>query len=471
MSDVLDAILGDGARKRKPTAKARSSDPLEDLELIKPKPAKKRIPENRDAESIDVGPIFEALYTLEVAVRTDPNELGLKNVQLYPIEGELAKQYLAFLETIGYKADVQAIGIDKTGFSPQVAEVLGPNYMGNWIVIASAEQFGIHAIRQSPTISWRSLDETISNHIAEIAKITSQYILTGEIKTRNAEISLSALMASGSQPAFFEVSAEFDTPSSLLNNCRELMTVYKKIEQDPDMLLDGFLLSELKRKVIARSDFELQMIADHGAEILLRAKEDFVKAIDGGIDIYAIRKNGHSVFVYFDPSGRTSKDSCGKDCSIINGSNREKVLDMLVSRGFAFYSAKIADWMHAQSEKAFRIQKAGDIIENGLTSRERDFSSITHEERAQLLVPLREDPVLYELIARVKYDAEVFEYMLGDPFKARIDASHPEERVGLIRHVMDSIKTVNDYNLSVNSWLKKKHSEACNAAGARFVEY
>lgn len=162
-------------------------------------------------------------------------------------EPHLIERYNKALKAFGLPpTDLQAFEIDRTGFSPQVAEELGdlsyldPNGINRRFIILTPAQIDLPVVHTAFSNTSQLMFEFMSRNQRTINALTIKDVIYGEIDDSVSTVEDIEDLLSISQVEFRVLSAE-----DVLGKAAELGTLVDRLKQEPDAWRDDDMLNRM----------------------------------------------------------------------------------------------------------------------------------------------------------------------------------------------------------------------------------
>ncbi|AJF61017.1 TPA: hypothetical protein HA239_00640 [Candidatus Woesearchaeota archaeon] len=475
----------------------RSSNPdfLESIfEEIRSEPQPREEPVELPSDSSMSSLIKDTFLQIHSKTRkhVNPGELVLKQPLLYSIEGEEAKRYADVVHAItGRRQRRKSFFIDALGHDPDIEG------LNNYYIIVSLKQFDSDILGGNYSFKKNLLKKLNKSAAPFIEQITFGEALFGQVKTEISELSLQDILLNIKDytESIFRLELSLDTAAATVDAVKKIQDSYNDVKKDPDLILKpGYLESmiELSRKP---KEIHGQLDRIQLPDVFpVESVEDFIKLRRNGQELYAFR-NRKFLFVYFDDSGKLEASYENRSIKLVNGYDTDRVINTLYDFGLVTFSFKRGKekleelkMKNRQDIDTFELIKQikehnsaiPQEVENFYTvldtlSHESQadkglyFKSLPLETKLDLIVPMRADSVLYEIINRSTQTELARAYHKGQPFIEQWQQSSHEQRVGMIKGLAAGISYHDQYNYEVNEWLSKNSAKECREAGIKFV--
>lgn len=265
------------------------------------------------------------------------------------LKGDLEK-YKEALKAIGYdKVDLsplKEIEVDKMGYSPTVAEILGRDYLKDYFIIISPEQKELDLLNPAYSFSNDLLEKTYRSLGDLIEFFSKKEVLFAKMDVQP-------------RPKFkgFRVGVEMNTPT---NSVRRLMKLKKSVESvDEEKLLnDDYLKNIVEEANDLRKTYEnIADMCSWNNELVHESTELFKMETEGYTAYFLPASDKKLVCVYF-----------GKrpdfDCTAVDGSKKEKVLSLLVDLELVSIDRELAEKIMDEAEGHALVKKGMDMKES-----------------------------------------------------------------------------------------------------------
>jgi hypothetical protein len=168
--------------------------------------------------------------------------------RLLPVsEGHLIERYNKALIAFGLKpTKLSSFEIDRTGFSPQVAEELGdyqyldPNEVNRRFIILTPDQIDLPVVHTAFSNTGQLVYEFFAKNSRVIDALTIKDVIFGEIEDSVTKVEDIEDLLSINQVEFRVLSAE-----DVLGKATELATLTDRLKQEPDAWRDSEMLARM----------------------------------------------------------------------------------------------------------------------------------------------------------------------------------------------------------------------------------
>lgn len=271
------------------------------------------------------------------------------------IEADKAK-YISAITDLGYDAkDIEKLGeisIDKLGYSPEVAEILGEGYMKNRFIILDSRQGSLGAIKPS---------YSFTEEVADVAygKIGKHI----DILSRGEPIVADLNVAYDRQKGGFRINLAFDTPS---RNIKRLNDVRGKVRCiNSQVMLDkgrlGGIVNEVRELREIYGDLKQFDNITNNVELSVSS----FKLDCANYEEYFFSKGPLAV------SFGKSSESLG--LTVIDGNDKKAVKKALYEAGFLTMDKASIEGKIDKMERSSLIKKYGDTAEKIWSSKKKDL--------------------------------------------------------------------------------------------------
>ncbi|QPC85332.1 hypothetical protein GA830_00195 [Mesorhizobium sp. NBSH29] len=181
-------------------------------------------------------------------------------------EPHLIARYNKALVAFGLKpTELESFEIDRTGFSPQVAEELGdllyldPNEINRRFIILTPSQAGLPVVHTAFSNTSQLLYEFMTKNSRAIDALTIKDVIYGEIEDSVSKVEDIEDLLSINQVEFKVLSAE-----DVLGKASELATLIDRLKQEPDAWRDNGMLERMVELAKVTGDIrENALVPDH----------------------------------------------------------------------------------------------------------------------------------------------------------------------------------------------------------------
>jgi hypothetical protein len=168
--------------------------------------------------------------------------------RLLPVdEPHLIERYIKALKAFGLKpTKLKSFEIDRTGFSPQIAEELGdplyldPNEINRRFIILTPQQIELPVVHTSFSNTSQLVYEFMSRNARAIDALTIKDVIYGEIEDSISKVEDIEDLLSINQVEFRVLSAE-----DVVGKAAELGALVDRLKQEPEAWRDDGLLSRM----------------------------------------------------------------------------------------------------------------------------------------------------------------------------------------------------------------------------------
>ena len=168
--------------------------------------------------------------------------------RLLPVsEPHLIERYNKALTAFGLKpTKLTSFDIDRTGFSPQIADELGdyqyldPNEVNRRFIILTPDQIDLPVVHTAFSNTGQLVYEFFSKNSRAIDALTIKDVIYGEIEDSVAKVNDIEDLLSINQVEFRVLSAE-----DVLGKATELATLTDRLKREPDAWRDDDLLTRM----------------------------------------------------------------------------------------------------------------------------------------------------------------------------------------------------------------------------------
>jgi len=250
--------------------------------------------------------------------------------RLLPVEEpHLIERYNKALTAFGLKpTGLDSFEIDRTGFSPQVAEELGdpdyldPNGINRRFIILTPAQAELPVVHTAFSNTSQLMFEFLSNNRRVIDALTIKDVIFGEIEDSVAKVEDIEDLLSINQVEFRVLSAE-----DVLGKANELGTLVDRLKQEPDAWRDDAMLERMVELARVTGDIrENRLVPDR---VIFR-HDAFWTTHFGGIYVF-IDKD--TTTVVSDPAAPGFRRSRPWQVSYLGIRDAERVFRFLASTG------------------------------------------------------------------------------------------------------------------------------------------
>lgn len=273
--------------------------------------------------------------------------------RLLPVdEPHLIERYNKALKAFGLKpTKLKSFEIDRTGFSPEVAEelddlqYLDPNEINRRFIILTPAQADLPVVHTAFSNTSQLMFEFFSNNRRVIDALTIKDVIFGEIEDSVAKVEDIEDLLSINQVEFKVLSAE-----DVLGKAGELGTLVDRLKQEPDAWRDTAMLERMVELAKVTGDIrENRLVPDR---VIFR-HEAFWTSHFGGIYVF-IDKD--TTTVISDPAAPGFRRSRPWQVSYLGIRDAERVFRFLASTGRL--DLPRASWMETSNYLEHRAEMA-----------------------------------------------------------------------------------------------------------------
>ena len=289
----------------------------------------------------------------------------------------LVRRYKSALERLtGKTTDMEDFHVDISGFSPEIATVLGRDYLNHngcnrQFILVTMDQLG------APLLEARfSVSKTILSRFFEENKGRLEYILGHDALCGEIENSVFQIEKPEDLLAVDEVFMVYETATGLFAKSKELLGKVEEFESDPEKAFDGSFLSsmlDLSRQTgdVTRHPFELT-----GDEI--HAPNYWTDHFGG---VYLFRKvNGKDIPETFIPVQDDAIDADAFEYRLLPFSNRAGIGRFLKKNKLV---EEIVDISEAKARRILTMKR--DFLIIGAAADQGIFEGIIHDNQIRSL--------------------------------------------------------------------------------------
>ncbi len=284
-------------------------------------------------------------------------------------EPHLVARYNRALEAFRLKpTKLQSFDIDRTGFSPQVADELGdpdyldPNRVNRRFIILSPAQMELPVVHTAFSNTGELVREFYAANQRTIDALTIKDVVYGEIEDSVALVDDIEDLLSISQVQFRVLSAE-----DVVGKAAELATLVDRLRQEPDAWRDDAMLSRMVELAKVTGDIRTNpLVPEH---VIFR-HDAFWSSHFGGVYVF-VDKGQFTVVA--DPSAPGFRRSRPWQVSYIAASDHARVFAFLAETGRI--DLPRASWM----ERSNFLEHRADMLVRSLVHRvepERDLADL-----------------------------------------------------------------------------------------------
>ena len=448
------------------------------------------------------------------------------------IKGRQVEIYSDALKSLGAKATLdpdKAYYIDKTGFCPEICFdltskqlSLSADYLSNNFVLISPDQAATSIVNARYSFMNKLIDTVNSQFSDTIVSFTRNEAVIGKVTNTVIDKGVEAFLKEGlyKEKDCVDVTAVMSTPTGAIIKLRELLKGVDDIRALPETVTVNSKMqklynisSEMKTRHKKLSDLVVPASDSHYFPVTgFRYGTTEAK---NNIELYYF-KDHKPVFIIFGGEDGTIDNFVGPDYLILDGNNKDKLLNNLLDLGFIDY---LVD--HVESLRDGYAPKGGLLLSGFKAILGKDASSLPKEwnelndvatvlrlsDVAAVTKDIRKD---YEVLGKTKdLDNMKGQYIrsLSPELKYAIlfpksetedillcdllTRSGPSKALNLYRSIEkfvpyfnkqdDAAKIVtlqaidkdmhfeNQNNLLVNSWLMVNYAKLCSDAGITFT--
>lgn len=291
--------------------------------------------------------------------------------RLLPVgEPHLIERYNKALKAFGLKpTKLKKLEIDRTGFSPQVAEeledpnYLDPNGVNRRFIILTPDQIDLPVVHTAFSNTGQLIYEFMSRNSRAIDALTIKDVIYGEIEDSVAKVETIEDLLSINQVEFRVLSAE-----DLVGKAAELGKLVDRLKLEPEAWRDDRLLTRMVELAKVCGDIrENALVPD---QVIFRHNA-FWTSHFGGLYVF-IDKNATTVIG--DPTAPGFKRSRPWQVSYLSITDADRVFRFLASSGRI--ELPRASWIERSGYLEHRAEMAiRDIIRH--VEPKRDMTSVT----------------------------------------------------------------------------------------------
>ncbi|MEO3997873.1 DUF6638 family protein [Mesorhizobium sp. CAU 1732] len=244
-------------------------------------------------------------------------------------EPHLIERYNKALAAFGLKPTARAsFEIDRSGYSPQVAEDLGdvnyldPNQINRRFIILTPQQIDLPVVHTAFSNTSQLLFEFMTSNQRVINALTIKDVIYGEIEDSVAKVEDIEDLLSINQVEFKVLSAE-----DVTGKATQLATLVDRLKQEPDAWRDTAMLEEMVDLAKVTGDIrENALVPDH---VIFRHNAYWTSHFGG---LYVFVDPGMTT-VISDPSAPGFRRSRPWQVSYLSLHDADKVFEFLLSTG------------------------------------------------------------------------------------------------------------------------------------------
>lgn len=284
-------------------------------------------------------------------------------------EPHLVKRYNKALKAFGLKPiKLKSFEIDRTGFSPQVADELGdphyldPNEINRRFIVLSPGQVNLPVVHTAFSNTSQLMYEFLSRNARAINAATIKDVIYGEIDDSVSQIDNIEDLLSIEQVEFKVLSAE-----DVLGKATELRTLSDRLKSEPDAWRDDELLNRMVDLAKVTGDIrENALVPD---QTVFRHNA-FWTSHFGGLYIFI---DADMTTVISDPDAPGFRRSRPWQVSYLSIKDAERVFEFLSSTGRL--ELPRASWVEASGYLEHRAEMAIRALIH-MTEPKRDFEEV-----------------------------------------------------------------------------------------------
>lgn len=450
--------------------------------------------------------------------RKETNELILENRKTYNLSEAEVEKYFEAVKKISEKDLINLdrdINVDLGGFSLEIAQDLGMDYLRKNYILVSTKQRECGTIRKYTSFASSLIRKLFDTHYKTMEQILLGEALIGRIYTpatkdmtiKIKDIEHSSLLSimTNNPESIFNIEMTFDTPNNAISRLKSVREDERKLLNDVDKLKDRIFLKHLLDNIenITIKHGSLERIPDK--EIILKDKVDYYKLNFSSLDVYCMRsKNGTPVFVYFDSDDIMKESYRREDSIVLNGKdiNSVNILIDLEMVGYSPYLGleravniivrnrrenlrKFIEKDPGSSEEAkklfseelMREEKVPEKVKELLSTieslvkngRDKNFFYSLGRSKIYMAYPLIQNEILYEVLSRMENDEIKSSYINTSKFIEIVSKMGNGQLIEFMKKILDSLEFKEEYNPTVNFWLNENRNEVCKKLGIRFI--
>lgn len=415
--------------------------------------------------------------------RTKKEELLVEDEpELFKVAGRLAENYLKILKELGQDIDLKEFTIDKTGFSPEIADKLGQHYLDNNLIILVPEQELLPVVRRDCSFLEELVDRTFSQAESIVNTVTLKEGLYGRFETNLPSFLLG-------QAGVLTANAAFDTLNNSVKRIQKLKKDVARMGEKPDLLLDDeYVKKAIEESMVLGQTYPLENV-ELPDVFPIKASIRSFKLSAKETDIYCLWQK-EPLFIYFNKNGERIDIANGR---FLDGADTKKLIDTLYDLGYLDFSPEtvkkrmlelavdklgdlgssenLVNYLHSAEEgelpeRFYQYKALLDDIEKKAGA----FYRIPTELKARLVSPRGNNQLVMEVIARSCNDLLMMYQHNEDGFKelfTKADKASQEARLDMI---MTETKFEDQHNPRINHWLRKNYADLCQEKGVVFVK-
>ncbi|WP_421926365.1 DUF6638 family protein [Neoaquamicrobium sediminum] len=244
-------------------------------------------------------------------------------------EPHLIERYNKALKAFGLKpTERERIEIDRTGFSPQVAEDLGdinyldPNQINRRFIILTPQQADLPVVHTAFSNTSQLLYEFLTANARVINALTIKDVIYGEIEDSVAKVEDIEDLLSINQVEFRVLSAE-----DVTGKATELATLVDRLKQEPEAWRDTAMLEHMVDLAKVTGDIRQNALVPD--QVIFRHNAYWTSHFGG---LYVFVDPGMTT-VISDPAAPGFRRSRPWQVSYLSLHDAERIFDFLVSTG------------------------------------------------------------------------------------------------------------------------------------------
>ncbi len=244
-------------------------------------------------------------------------------------EPHLIERYNKALKAFGLKpTQRERIEIDRTGFSPQVAEDLGdinyldPNQINRRFIILTPQQADLPVVHTAFSNTSQLLYEFLTSNARVINALTIKDVIYGEIEDSVAKVEDIEDLLSINQVEFRVLSAE-----DVTGKATELATLVDRLKQEPEAWRDTTMLEHMVDLAKVTGDIRQNALVPD--QVIFRHNAYWTSHFGG---LYVFVDPGMTT-VISDPAAPGFRRSRPWQVSYLSLHDAERIFDFLVSTG------------------------------------------------------------------------------------------------------------------------------------------
>lgn len=295
--------------------------------------------------------------------------------RLLPVEEpHLIERYNKALRAFGLPPTTRAkISIDRTGFSPEIAEDLGdihyldPNQINRRFIILTPQQVSLPVVHTAFSNTSQLLYEFLTANARVINALTIKDVIYGEIEDSVTRVEDIEDLLSINQVEFKVLSAE-----DVTGKATELATLVDRLRQEPDFWRDTAALEHMVDLARVTGDIrENALVPD---QVIFRHNAYWTSHFGG---LYVFVDPGMTT-VISDPSAPGFRRSRPWQVSYLSLHDAERVYDFLVSTGRV--ELPRASWIEASGY----LEHRAEMVVRGLIRKAEPGRDLSQLDRVWL---------------------------------------------------------------------------------------